>query len=73
MTQEELESCTISQCGIKTFRESDVYKILNTYLVIAKQIQTKLETRIIELEAHNRELAKEFTHSKYVDMYAEEE
>jgi hypothetical protein len=27
--------------------------------------------RIKELEAHNKELSKDFTHAKYVDLYAE--
>lgn len=30
-----------------------------------------LEQRILELEADNKELAKDFTHSKYVDKYIE--
>lgn len=30
-----------------------------------------LEQRIVELEADNKELSKDFTHSKYVDKYTE--
>jgi len=50
MTREELETVVISQCGMRTFHETDVYKMFNAHLIIAGQIQTRLEQRIKELE-----------------------
>jgi hypothetical protein len=37
-----------------SFKEADVYKILNAHLILASQLKTKLEQRIAELEAPKR-------------------